>query len=189
MYCCIKFVAIKFVSLFFFFACVYSVGISFNVLNVINLFMQVSPDGLLCCTISDDKSAKIYDVVNYDMMAMLRLTFVPRAIEWVFKQGDAKAKVAISDKATPHVYIFDARSGSNEPSISKDIHMGPLKVMKYNAALDIVVSADSKGLIEYWSPETLEFPTHRYSSIYLPACFSVHYKFSSVLCNLLILNF
>lgn len=151
--------------------------------------MQVSPDGLLCCTISDDKSAKIYDVVNYDMMAMLRLTFVPKAIEWVFKQGDAKAKVAISDKATPHVYIFDARSGSNEPSISKDIHMGPLKVMKYNAALDIVVSADSKGLIEYWSPETLEFPTHRYSSIYLPACFSVHYKFSSLLCDLLILNF
>lgn len=123
--------------------------------------MQVSADGLLCCTISTDRSAKIYDVVNYDMMAMLRLPFVPGAMDWVFKQGDAKAKLAISDKESSSIYIFDARSGSNEPTISKQVHMGPIKVMKYNAACDVVVSADLKGMLEYWSPDTLEFPTHR----------------------------
>ncbi|KAG0602485.1 hypothetical protein M758_10G017100 [Ceratodon purpureus] len=122
--------------------------------------LAVSADGLLCCTISDDKAVKIYDVINYDMMAMLKLTFHPNAVEWVFKQGDARAKLAISDKASPFVHIFDARSGSNEPVISKHIHMGPMKVMKYSPALDIVVSADAKALLEYWNPDTLEFPTH-----------------------------
>lgn len=122
--------------------------------------LAVSADGLLCCTISDDKAVKIYDVINYDMMAMLKLTFHPKAVEWVFKQGDARAKLAISDKASPYVHMFDARSGSNEPIISKHIHMGPMQVMKYSPALDIVVSADAKALLEYWSPDTLEFPTH-----------------------------
>ncbi|CAM6042647.1 unnamed protein product [Sphagnum compactum] len=122
--------------------------------------LAVSPDGLLCCTISDDNSAKVYDVVNYDMMSMLRLSFVPGAIEWVCKQGDAKAKLAISELSTPMVHIFDACAHSNEPSVSKKISSAPIRVMKYNAACDVVVSADAKGLIEYWSPNSLEFPSH-----------------------------
>lgn len=37
-----------------------------------------------------------------------------------------------------------------------------MKVMKYNPVYDLVLTADSKGLIDYWSPETLNFPTDRY---------------------------
>jgi len=83
--------------------------------------MQVSVDGLLCGTISNDRSVKIYDVVNYDMMVMIGLQFVPGAIEWVYKQGDVKARVAISDRNSSFVHIYDARSGSNEPIISKEV--------------------------------------------------------------------
>ncbi|XP_010244091.1 PREDICTED: peptidyl-prolyl cis-trans isomerase CYP71 isoform X2 [Nelumbo nucifera] len=125
--------------------------------------MQVSVDGLLCCTISSDRSVKIYDVVNYDMMVMIRLPFVPGSVEWVYKQGDVKAKLAISDRNSPNVHIFDARAGSNEPIISKEIHMGPVKVMKYNHVFDTVISADGKGIIEYWCPATLQFPEDRVS--------------------------
>ncbi|XP_026423820.1 peptidyl-prolyl cis-trans isomerase CYP71 isoform X2 [Papaver somniferum] len=125
--------------------------------------MQVSADGLLCCTISNDKSVKIYDVVNYDMMVMIRLPFVPGTVEWVYKQGDVKAKLAISDRNSPFVHIYDARSGTNEPIISKEIHMGPVKVMEYNQIFDTVISADEKGIIEYWCPATLQFPEDRVS--------------------------
>lgn len=38
------------------------------------------------------------------------------------------------------------------------IHAGPVKVMKYNHVHDVVISADAKGLLEYWSPSTLKFP-------------------------------
>ncbi|KAJ4980030.1 hypothetical protein NE237_010810 [Protea cynaroides] len=120
--------------------------------------LAVSVDGLLCCTISSDRSVKIYDVVNYDMMVMIRLPFVPGTIEWVYRPGDVKAKVAISDRNSPYVRIYDARAGSNEPIISREIHMGPVKVMKYNHMFDTVISADSKGIIEYWCPATLQFP-------------------------------
>lgn len=83
--------------------------------------MQVSADGLLCCTISNDHAVKIYDVVNYDMMVMIRIPFIPGAVEWVYKQGDAKARLAISDRNSSFVHIYDARAGSNEPIISKEV--------------------------------------------------------------------
>ncbi|CAH8283507.1 unnamed protein product [Eruca vesicaria subsp. sativa] len=44
--------------------------------------LAVSLEGLLCCTISNDHDVKIYDVVNYDMMAMIRLPYIPSAVEW-----------------------------------------------------------------------------------------------------------
>ncbi|CAH9072697.1 unnamed protein product [Cuscuta europaea] len=120
--------------------------------------LAVSTDGMLCCTISNDRSVKIYDVVNYDMMAMIHLTFVPGSVEWVYKQGDAKAKLAVSDRNSSFVHIYDARAGSNEPIQSREIHVAPVKVMKYNHNFDTVISADEKGIIEYWNPSTLQFP-------------------------------
>jgi len=120
--------------------------------------MQVSIDGLLCCTISNDHAVKIYDVVNYDMMAMIRLPYIPGAVEWVYKQGDVKAKLAVSDRDSLFVHIYDPRSGSNEPIASKEIHMNPIKVMKYNPVSDTMISGDTKGIIEYWSATTLQFP-------------------------------
>ncbi|KAG6761770.1 hypothetical protein POTOM_035003 [Populus tomentosa] len=120
--------------------------------------LAVSLDGLLCCTISNDQSVKIYDVVNYDMMAMIHLPYVPGSAEWVYKQGDVKARLAISDRNSLVVHVYDARAGSNEPIISKEIHLEPVKVMKYNSVFDTVISVDAKGLIEYWSPTTLKFP-------------------------------
>ncbi|KAJ6798467.1 putative peptidyl-prolyl cis-trans isomerase CYP71 [Iris pallida] len=120
--------------------------------------LAVSVDGLLCCTISNDHSVKIYDVVNYDMMYMMRLPYIPGSVEWVYKQGDVKAKLAISDRNSSSVHIYDARAGSNEPLMSKEIHMGPVKIMKFNHVHDVVISADAKGVLEYWSPTTLQFP-------------------------------
>lgn len=83
--------------------------------------MQVSVDGLLCCTISNDDAVKIYDVVNYDMMAMIRLPYIPGAVEWVYTHGDVKAKLAVSDRSSSFVHIYDPRSGSNEPIASKEV--------------------------------------------------------------------
>lgn len=34
---------------------------------------------------SRDRTVKVYDVVNFDMMVMLRLSFVPGTAEWAFK--------------------------------------------------------------------------------------------------------
>jgi len=45
--------------------------------------------------------------------------------------------------------------------------MGPIKVMKYNPVYDSVLSADAKGIIEYWSSATLQFPENEYVLIFV----------------------
>eukprot|EP00850_Spirogloea_muscicola_P012534 SM000081S22668 [mRNA] locus=s81:384504:389821:- [translate_table: standard] len=128
--------------------------------------LKVSVDGTLCCTVSKDKAAKVFDILSFDMMAMLKLPYVPHTAEWAFKHGDAKAKLAIAEEASPRIHIYDAKSGSNDPIQSVEIHRNPVLVMKYMAAADVVISADAKGIIEYWSPETLQFPSSKVSFKY-----------------------
>ena len=47
--------------------------------------LAVSSDGTLLVSISNDKSIKVFDVANIDMMAMLRLPYVPACAEWVYR--------------------------------------------------------------------------------------------------------
>ena len=49
--------------------------------------LGLSHDGSLLVSIADDKSIKIFDVANIDMMAMLRLNFLPSCAAWIFKVG------------------------------------------------------------------------------------------------------
>lgn len=47
--------------------------------------LALSHDGSLLVSIADDKSIKIFDVANIDMMAMLKLPFLPACAAWIFK--------------------------------------------------------------------------------------------------------
>ncbi|KAK9833523.1 hypothetical protein WJX81_001231 [Elliptochloris bilobata] len=121
--------------------------------------LAVSHDSALLVSISTDKSVKVFDVASFDMMAMLRLPFVPACAEWVSKKGEAGARLAIAERDLPIIHIYDARSGSDQPTASVKVHGAPVKVMRYNAAHDTVISSDEKGMIEYWSGTTLRFPS------------------------------
>lgn len=57
--------------------------------------LAVNGTGTYLCTTSVDKSAKIFDVVNFDMINMLKLSFTPLCAEWVHSSGDAIAALAM----------------------------------------------------------------------------------------------
>lgn len=121
--------------------------------------MQVSVDGLLCCTISNDPFIKIYDVVNYDMMFMMRLPYVPGVVEWVYRQGDVKAKLAISDCNSAFVGIYDVREGSNEPIISKEVmQYFSLKALEETCSETILLEAsDAIVLAQHFHQVDISF--------------------------------
>ena len=57
--------------------------------------------------------------------------------------------------------------------------------MKYNHVFDAVISADAKGIIEYWTPDTLQFPENEYvfSTWFLIFLLKLHaFFFSFYLC-------
>ena len=39
-----------------------------------------------------------------------------------------------------------------------ELHDSPVRLIKYNSHLDLVVSSDQSGMIEIWDPESLEMP-------------------------------
>ncbi|KAL7058377.1 hypothetical protein AAHC03_016469 [Spirometra sp. Aus1] len=63
--------------------------------------LAISSDGELACTVSEDKTAKIFDVVNFDMISMMKLAFVPRVCCFVYTSNDASAAVAIVPSPWP----------------------------------------------------------------------------------------
>ena len=54
--------------------------------------------------------------------------------------------MAISDLNGPNIYVYDVRSGSNEPMATlQSIHRAPVVALKYNPVFDTVISTDSKA--------------------------------------------
>lgn len=123
--------------------------------------IAASSDGQVMCSTALDKSLKVFDVINFDMINMLRLAYVPGQCEWIFPPGAAVAAVACSEKETGVIYIYDGR-GTNTPLHTLSVHTKPVTFIKYNAGFDVTISADEAGIIEYWSgiKNDLGFPSN-----------------------------
>ncbi|XP_020615590.1 peptidylprolyl isomerase domain and WD repeat-containing protein 1-like isoform X1 [Orbicella faveolata] len=121
--------------------------------------IAASADGQILCSTAEDKSLKVFDVVNFDMINMLRLDYIPGQCEWIFPPGAAVASVACSEKETGVIHVYDGR-GTSTPLHTLNLHTKPVTFIKYNAVYDVAVSADEAGMVEYWSgiKHDLQFP-------------------------------
>jgi len=119
--------------------------------------LSVSFDGSYLASVSRDKSAKVYDVINFDMVAMLRLEFVPSDCEWMYKANEAQLKLAIAAKEENKIYIFDAKSGTTQPIHTIEVAK-PVVKMKFNKKYETLLTTDTAGMMDYWSSTTYRFP-------------------------------
>ncbi|KAK4527437.1 hypothetical protein GAYE_SCF39G5359 [Galdieria yellowstonensis] len=113
--------------------------------------VAVSTDGLWLATAGVDKTLKVFDVNNFDMVHMIELQYVPSACCWVHETESAVPSIAVarSEASTVHIYLYD----QNEPILTlENIHSAPIRILKYNAIYKTVISVDESGFIEYWTP-------------------------------------
>lgn len=113
---------------------------------------SVSVDGNLFATTGDeeDNSIKIFDVVTFDLLAILNIERAASCICWVHRRGASPVLAAAVGK---EILVFDGRGDSQTPMHTlSSLHRAPVVAMAYNPAFDCVVSADSGGMIEYWQP-------------------------------------
>ncbi|KAK3044882.1 hypothetical protein LTS18_015160, partial [Coniosporium uncinatum] len=122
--------------------------------------VSVSADGRSFATAGADNSIKIFDVVNFDLIAMLSTEVAPKCVCWVHKRGASLPVLAVTLEALPEVRIYDGRGENLQPiHIIKGLHRAPVSLMAYNNEYDCVISADEGGMIEYWRPNgTYEKP-------------------------------
>ena len=107
--------------------------------------------GSLVATISSDGSVKIFDVINFDMINMMELSFKPQSCQWVHSSGDPISAIAISESDSGTIRIFDGKGTSEPIHELTDLHVHPVVLIRYNDRFATAVSVDRKGMIEYWS--------------------------------------
>ncbi|KAK2465315.1 hypothetical protein APHAL10511_002669 [Amanita phalloides] len=116
------------------------------------LSVSASTDGQLFATTSEDGTAKVFDVVNFDMINIIKLGFAPHACCWVHRRGQAQGLLAVSDSQTGTIRLYDGRGNDTPLEIIDKLHRFPVHVMAYSDRYDTVISADEGGFVEYWRP-------------------------------------
>ncbi|KAJ3503858.1 hypothetical protein NMY22_g18105 [Coprinellus aureogranulatus] len=107
--------------------------------------VSASVDGQLFATVSEDKTAKVFDVVNF---AGFRAAGVLLgASEW-----GAQGVLAVSDAASGVIRLYDARGSGTPLQVVDSVHRFPVHVMTYSDRYRTVISADESGFVEYWQP-------------------------------------
>ncbi|KAF7346351.1 Peptidyl-prolyl cis-trans isomerase cyp15 [Mycena sanguinolenta] len=114
--------------------------------------VSASADGQLFATVSVDRTAKVFDVVNFDMINIIQLGFTPHCCCWVHRRGQAQGLLAVSEEATGVIRLYDGRGGDTPLQIIENLHRFPVHVMTYSDRYDTVISADEGGFVEYWQP-------------------------------------
>ncbi|RKO92503.1 hypothetical protein BDK51DRAFT_36400 [Blyttiomyces helicus] len=121
--------------------------------------IDVSFDGVLLATTAVDKGLKIFDIVNFDMINMMKLPYFPNALCWAYQKGNAQAFLACSDRDTSVIRFYDGRGGAEPLFTVPGIHSHPVHLMRYNPFANTIVSVDVTGMVEYWVPDQDgEFP-------------------------------
>ncbi|KAL8833283.1 MAG: hypothetical protein Q9176_008041 [Flavoplaca citrina] len=117
--------------------------------------VSVSQDGRSYATAGTDKTIKIFDVITFDLLAIIQLESVPRSICYVHRRGASMPLLAVSEDVGHAISIYDGRGEAQGPlhTISS-LHRSPVTAMAYNNEYACAVSADESGMMEYWSPET-----------------------------------
>jgi peptidylprolyl isomerase domain and WD repeat-containing protein 1 len=114
--------------------------------------LALSADGTALATTSDDSSIKVFDVLGFDMVSWIKTSFIPAAAEFISPPGSSRCLLAVADRQSSTIYVFNTLKPADTPPLARiDVHRARVVLIRYNAPLDAVVSADAKGLLEYWS--------------------------------------
>ncbi|VDN95041.1 unnamed protein product [Brugia pahangi] len=120
--------------------------------------LTVNHNGTLMATVCmQDKSVKIFDISNFDMINMLSTEFAPRTAAWIHQGNDVIQALAISDSDSGKIYIYDGKGDDRPIHVLDKIHSNSVKFIEYNLHFDCAISVDTKGMLEYWSGPKREY--------------------------------
>ena len=78
--------------------------------------------------------------------------YTPHCCTWIHRAGDALATLAVAEADSTKIHVYDGKGPESVPLRTLDkLHMKPVMLLTYNPILDVVLSADQGGMLEYWS--------------------------------------
>mmetsp|Transcript_30156 Transcript_30156/g.46143 ORF Transcript_30156/g.46143 Transcript_30156/m.46143 type:complete len:743 (-) Transcript_30156:109-2337(-) len=120
------------------------------------------PDGDIAASVGEDNVIKFYDVGGFDVTGMIRVSkdykcggaaaFVGEDQNLLAVSSSSPSSSRSSEKAkVGAIYIFSSVTLSATPVKVINIHAAPIIAMSYNVKQHCMISADQKGVIEYWN--------------------------------------
>ena len=95
----------------------------------------VNFNGTLLATVcEEDKSVKIFDVVNFDMINMLKMNFAPKKACWVHQESDLVTYLAVTSATDGKVAIVDGK-GTSDVLNSISRHTKPVRLIEVGFVL------------------------------------------------------
>jgi peptidylprolyl isomerase domain and WD repeat-containing protein 1 len=109
-------------------------------------------DGRSFASAGADGTVKVWDVDNFDLVAVITPSKPPGCTAWVGGAGGGRSSpvLAIGNTQDGEVEIWEGRGERLVHTLK--LHRKPVVAMAYNHKADAVVSADCGGMIEYWEP-------------------------------------
>jgi len=108
--------------------------------------MTVSMDGHRLATVGKDQWLAIFDVVAFDMITKLKLSFPPTTCEWIHPKNCPLSVLAVGTTESGTIRLF--RPEHNREVFSKmEKHKESVHLIKYNAMHGVVISMDAGGAI------------------------------------------
>ena len=86
------------------------------------------------------------------MINIISLPYIPHSCTWVHPRKQARSLLAIAEADSHIVRIYDGRGDGNPLMTVDKVHRAGSAVilLAYNEPYDTIVSADDKGMLEYW---------------------------------------
>ncbi|KAJ9114892.1 hypothetical protein QFC20_001264 [Naganishia adeliensis] len=114
--------------------------------------VSTDSEGKVFATVSEKGEGRVFDVVNFDMINILKLDYTPKTCCWVHHPSDGRTLLAISDADSPLIRIYDGRGDGKVLYTVEKLHRDSVHLMTYSPHYDCVISADESGFVEYWRP-------------------------------------
>ncbi|OMJ18994.1 Peptidyl-prolyl cis-trans isomerase cyp15 [Smittium culicis] len=105
-------------------------------------------DGLYLASISDDKTIKIFDINNFDMINIISIDFSPSSLCWVKDPLSSAWLLFVGHKDSGLISRFTLDGTPAIPPFK--IHSSTVVLIAFNNKYNTIISADDKGLFEYW---------------------------------------
>ena len=115
--------------------------------------LAVSGDGLRLVTTGADKAIKFYDVLTFDLTYMIDVDYTPTHATWIHRPGEAHGRVVVADADSPALRIYRTDGTQAPIHTMPKLHSTPVTSLAFSVVDALVVSADGKGMLEYWSSD------------------------------------
>lgn len=97
--------------------------------------VSASADGAMFASISESAKSpggegRVFDVVNFDMINILRFDFTPKKCCWVHEPGSGESLLAVSDVDSPKIRIYDGRGDGKPLHVLEKVHRAPVHLME-----------------------------------------------------------